>query len=59
MWQLGADIATWMLAAKRMPLPHACGARRMSRAEVSAAMRRISVKPPARATSGCATSIAA
>src|ERR1700721_3103697 len=47
-----------MLAANSTPLPQACGARRTPCAEVSAAMRRISVKPPARATSGCAISIA-
>src|SRR5436309_2841506 len=45
-----------MLAANRIPLPQACGARRTPCAEVSAAMRRISVIPPARATSGCAIS---
>src|SRR6266850_6301753 len=48
-----------MLAANRTPLPQACGARRTPCAEVSAAIRRISVMPPARATSGCAISSAA
>src|SRR6202008_3793659 len=47
-----------MLAANRTPLPQACGARRTPCAEVSAAIRRISVMPPARATSGCAISSA-
>src|SRR5712691_7589108 len=45
-------------AANRTPLPQACGARRTPCAEVSAAIRRISVMPPARATSGCAISSA-
>src|SRR2546423_15196413 len=56
MWQLAADIATWRLAANSTPLPQACGARRTPCAEVSAAIRRISVMPPARATSGWAMS---
>src|SRR5271165_3911216 len=47
-----------MLAANRTPLPQACGARRTPCAEVSAVIRRISVMPPARATSGCAISSA-
>src|SRR5215470_17808120 len=52
-WQLAAAIATWMLAANSTPLPQACGARRTPCALVSAAIRLISVSPPARATSGC------
>src|SRR5215472_5482223 len=45
-----------MLAANSTPLPQAYGARRTPWAEVSAAIRRISVRPPARATSGWAMS---
>jgi hypothetical protein len=58
MGQFGAAIAMWMLAANSTPLPQACGASRTACALVSAAMRLISVMPPARATSGCAMSSA-
>ena len=58
MWQFAADMATWMLAANRTPEPQAWGASRMPRAEAIAAIRRISVNPPARAMSGWAMSTA-